>query len=295
MGQAKIRKKNGTYPSPAQIAQMDAATLQDDIRPLITTADDGTIQITLVNLNGRPSNSYWYSSRSGKLEKKENVPMEWIGGINVSPNLQHRMWATMKNFFEELNIPTEPKKLEQFIAARGENKLWYRVKFNDDKVGSVYLPRLLDVAKGVQEYSENNEGYISNVVVAPHRQRQGFGLLLHSLAASYLKGLGYTKMTSDIVGMNTDAEIAVWKALKKQVRVTPFRESFSIMRILRKANVIDDVMFKVVQKMMGTHVNGVLMTQGEISKKKFQQFEMDLTDERIPKLVEPSKAAAPAA
>src|SRR5258706_10086545 len=113
MGQAKIRKKNGT-------AQIDAAKLQDDIRPLITTADDGTIQIALVNLNGRPSSIYRYSSRSGKLEKEEKAPMEWIGSINVSPSLEHRAWATMKSFFKDLTIPTEPKELEQFIAARGK-------------------------------------------------------------------------------------------------------------------------------------------------------------------------------
>jgi hypothetical protein len=280
--QVKIRKKESN--------DRKSELKPEDIRPLIVTAQDGTIQIEIVNLSGQSSDTYRYSSRSGKLEKNGTCPVEWIGGINISPNFTHRAWATMANLFESFKIPIEPKELKQFIKARGKEKSFYRVKVGN-KVGSIYLPNLLVLAEGVYASTEKDEGFISNVMVAPHRQGQGFGLLLHRLAASYLKGLGYKKMTSDVVGMNTDGEVAVWRALKKELRVTPFKENFSMTRLLRRLNVIDGVMFDVIQKKWGTHVNGVLMIDKEISKKKFQQFELDLTDKRIPILEKEAKAA----
>jgi GNAT superfamily N-acetyltransferase len=256
------------------------ASKLDDFRVLNIPDKDGTIMITIVNMNGRPSSSYWYSSASGKLEKGDNLPVEWVGTITVSPNYQHRLWATAKNIFKSFGIPVEAKELEQFITARGD-RLWYRVKFKDGKVGSVYLPRLLAFAKSTQKYSEKEEAIVSSVVVAPHRRRHGFGSILHKLMALHLKGLGYTRMVSDIVGMNTDAEIAIWRALQTEASVTPFKEKFSLMGTLHKLNIVNDVMVKAVHKHTGTHVNGVLMTQGKISKKKFRQFELDLTDKRI--------------
>jgi hypothetical protein len=258
----------------------------DDIRTLIGTDDDGTIQITLVNLNGRPSSIYRYSTKTGKLEKNGRYPVEWIGQIAISPNLRHRAWVPIANIFQGWGIPTELKQLEQFIKTRGKDRLWYtiqlHVKNGDKKRGSIFLPNLLHLAKATFSTVSKGTAIISNVMVAPHRQGQGFGTMLHLLAASHLKSLGYTKMLSDIVGMNTDAEIAIWKSLQKQLRVTPFKESYSTTRLLRDSKVIDNRMFRIMQKHTGGYFSGVMMAQEQISRKKFQQFELDLTDERIP-------------
>src|SRR5258708_10967031 len=278
MGEATRRKVLGLGPR---------AQKPEDLKVVIKTEDDGTFMIEILNLNGAPSSAYYYSTDSGKLEEIYKAPMEWIGRINISPSFPHRVWATTANLLQSWNIPTEPKELKRFIKARGKGKSWYRIKFGDKGTGSIYLPNLLYMAERVQEYPDKDRGYVSSVVVAPHRQRQGFGLQLHKLAASFLKTLGYTTMVSDTVGMNTDGEIAVWKALKKEALVTPFKLSFSMSKFLRKANIIDDKMFKLMQK-MGMHINGSAMTLEAISKKRFQQFELNLADKRIPILPKPS-------
>jgi hypothetical protein len=146
MGQAKNRKKNGTGEQTAQTEEKRIQkTTEPDIRPVITT-QNGTIIVTLANVNSGPSDTYRYSTITGKLEKNDEVfPVEWIGSLNISPNMMHRAWIPMKNIFQGWNIPTEPKELKRFIRKRGEEKAVYRVKFGSTgKVGSIYLPNDFD-------------------------------------------------------------------------------------------------------------------------------------------------------
>ena len=95
-------------------------------------------------------------------------------------------------------------------------------------------------------------------------------------------------MVSDIVGLNTTGEIAVWKSLQKQLPVTPFKGSFSLVQFLQRLNIIDKTMAAILQKER-MHVDGEVLSIKQIARRKFQQFELDLTDERIPVLTENRK------
>jgi hypothetical protein len=153
-------------------------------------------------------------------------------------------------------------------------------------VGSVYLPHVLNLFGLLEEQKANKEqAIISSAVVAPKHLGKGYGKMLHYLAAAHFKKLGYKTLTSDIIGLNTESELRVWKSLQKEFPVEGYKEPFSIVRALRGMDIIDDEMAAFLNTHQGMVVGGKTMSLGEIGETEFQQYEMDLTDERVPLLM----------
>jgi len=265
--------------------------VQPAIRPIMLESDSEVV-IKLIDFNGKkPSPEYHYGTRTGTVTKKEHkCPVgEWIGEIRVSRSMAQRMWVAATNLFNDFQIPTEPEVLEKFIEARGEKGPWFRIQFaNEDGVqgaGAVYLPNVLGMAQHVNDKDPEGRAVIATAVVAPKHVGKGFGKALHVLAAAHFKTLGYKTLVSDIVGFNTDSEIAVWKSLQKDFKVESYNmNGFSTTRVLRDLNIIDDGMFDLLNTRVALVINGKAMTLKEISDTEFPQFEMDLTDERVPLL-----------
>jgi len=280
MGAARQRKLAGLQPRPQ---------LPSDINPMVFEVD-GTTVIMLIDFNGKkPSPQYHYGTLTGKVTKTAHACTlgEWIGEIHVSPNINQRMWIAAKNLFNSFEIPTEPKALKQFINTRGEKGPWYRIGSPEEGIqGSIYLPNVLAVTKAIDKKSSKDTAIVASAVVAPKHVGKGFGTMLHVLAAGYFKQRGFKFLSSDIVGFNTDSEVAVWNRLAKIFSVESHNESgFSTPRALEGLSVIDDKMAKFLSSRMSMYINGKAMTLEEISNTKFPQFEMDLTDKRVPILV----------
>ena len=101
--------------------------------------------------------------------------------------------------------------------------------------------------------------------MAPKHVGKGFGTVLHVLAAGHFKQLGYKFLSSDIVGQNTDSEIAVWKRLQKDFDVKGFTQNgLSPVRVLRSCDAIDDNMVQFLN-INTLYINGKSMTVKEIS------------------------------
>jgi hypothetical protein len=278
MGQAK-RQRLAALPPKTQPNPNDGVVAY----PMVLN-EDGSTSIMLINLDGPPSNIFRYSSRTGKLEEADECPVEWLGSITVSPNFAHRLWFPIKSFCADVSIPTGIPELEKFIQNRGDKGPWYRMKVSKTgQLGVIHLPSILSMAMSMTEvFTEKENAIVSHVAVAPHCQRRGIGRFLHVLMARYLKGLGYKTLSSDIVGLNTKGEVAVWESLQKEVNVESLNMGTSSWpRVLHKMNVINNVMYRNLLKHHAMNLDGELIRLGAIEKTDFPQFEMDLTDERI--------------
>ncbi len=293
MGAANVKKLNGTYPKSTEAAVVEVK--EPAIRPMILDLNGGVVMIMLVDTNGKPSPTYRYSSISGKVEQNDyNCPVgEWVGAINVSTSMHHRMWVAASNLFKDFEIPVEKEPLKKFIKARGEKGPWYRISNGDTKemLGAVYLPYVLKMVEFLEREPDKEEAVIGNATVAPKYVGQGFGKVLHLLAAGHFKKLGYKTLVSDIVGLNTEPEIAVWRSLKKEFLVEEYTEKgFSTVSVLESMNIIDDKLAAFLNTRNCMHVGGKRMTLGEISETEFTQFEMDLTSDQIPMLMTAEEA-----
>ena len=141
------------------------------------------------------------------------------------------------------------------------------------------------MAQHVNDKDPEGRAVIASAVVAPKSVRRGFGKALHLLAAAHFSCWATKPWVLDIVGFNTDSEIAVWKSLQKDFKVESYNQTgFSTTRVLRGLNIIDDGMFDLLNTRAAMCINGKTMTLKEISDTEFPQFEMDLTDERVPLL-----------
>ena len=133
---------------------------------------------------------------------------------------------------------------------------------------------------------------ISNVTIAPHHQKKGYGTLLHFFLAQYLRDEGFKKLTSDIVGMNTGGELAIWKKLQAgwSIEKQEPMSHLCVPRMLHTMEIIDDQMYKALNKGFSSHFGDGVYTLGKIEKTDFPQYEWDLSDPIL--MLEQKEAAA---
>jgi len=234
------------------------------------------------------THSYTYRSVTGAVERNEACfDGDWLGSISVCSSALYRIRLTVENFIcKQFQLPTTVADLEKFIAGRpdAEKKCWYTVgmtnpKTNKTKTGGICLPYLMSFLElSEKSLEERKEAVISNVTVAPHHQKKGVGTMLHLFLAQHLRDEGFEKLVSDLVGMNTSGELAIWKRLQAQghdiAKLEPMSHS-CVPRLLHSIKILDDVMYKEVNR-QGSHFGDGVCTFKKMEKIDFPQYEWDL-------------------
>jgi len=251
---------------------------------VVTKKDRESISLAFVYPRRGRTHSYTYHSASGKLERdKETWTGDWVGSIQASRSFEYRIRATANKILEPFGVPTKTAELETFLAGRPpEKKDWYIVQFPEE-VGGICLPLLLSYSELTDKSLEEspNKAVISGVSVAPRHQKKGFGTLMHLVLARHLRDEGYKTLLSDMVGMNTEGELAIWARLERMgacVEKCKPMAHFCIPRFLYLSKIISEGMYKILNKVTTTHLSGKLRTAGEVEKIDFPQYEWDLSE-----------------
>jgi hypothetical protein len=260
-----------------------AAQTDDGIIRGVTKKDQDSISITLVRPTEGTSSSYSYHTRSGAVEcNNDEFSGDWIGAISASRTLACRVRHMVNSVCDDFKLPNTTADLQAFIDGRPqERRDWYTVQFPNKKQGSVCLPYLLVFFKDSDESLEegSDTAVVSNATIAPHYQKKGYGTLLHLCLAQHLRDEGFKMLVSDLVGMNTTGELAVWEKLQKQGREIKKMEPMShicIPRMLHAMRIIDDQMYKQLNK-QGTHFGGRIHSLAKVEKTDFPQYLWDLS------------------